>query len=349
MKNIFICHRPYHILRSANIVFTHYNQPDIQNILVTYNLININTKQFQEGQTYPVLERYFTKVMRESRSDDVSIWKFKKFRRYYNDKKKAYKPLVEELSGYDNLYFFSDLEKPIEILVGMLKEKNPLSNVIIVDEGFAAYYTARPKWQDIVKSIVVKAGGFKYINHTANYGQSRLYSHALASFPELSVFKNVPVKKMSPLDIELLDNIINDSDVNINIKSKYIFYLSNLIDIGMGVEPSVEIEVLVNLKRISERNGYEFYIKPHPVQDVNYYTSEKELKDCVIFTKLPAEVFFSKNSVIISAGSSSLINAKVMGVMSMNISKLFGKENKNIFFDIASPTTYEEYERSIKK
>ncbi len=349
MKNLFICHRPYHILRSADIVTKKYTDASNQNILITYNLININTNKFEEGQIFPVLESYFCQVIRMSRSDDVSIWKFKEFNNYYHKKVEEYKTLTSGCSDFDHVYFFSDLEKPIEILVGLLKErKKDSADITIVDEGFATYYKARPLWKDIVKYIVVKMGHYKYINHTANYGRSHLYTSALATFPEKSVFRNVPQERLQPLNLQLLDNIIKRSNINVDVNRKYILYLSNLINISFGIPQPKEIETLVKMKRYAEECGYNFYIKPHPVQDMYYYTISDELKESLVYTKLPAEVFFSDNAIIMSVGSSSLINAQVCGVRAMNVCKIFGVENKVLFLDIYSPQSIEEYESYIK-
>lgn len=350
MKNIFICHRPYHILRSADIVVKKYSGAHNQNILITYNLININTNNFEKGQMFPTLESYFCRVLRMSRSDDVSIWNLRDFNQYYHRKVKEYKAIADEYRDFDHIFFFSDLEKPIEILVGLLKErKKSEAEITIVDEGFAAYYKARSLWKDLVKSILVKMGNYKYINHTANYGRSHLYTTAMATFPEKCVFRNVPQEKLSPLNLHLLEKVIKSSDVKVNVNSKYILYLSNLIDIIFGYSQAKEIEMLIKMKKIAIKNGYFFYIKPHPVQDEHYYVENNELKECVIFTKLPAEVFFSDNAIIMSAGSSSLINAQVSGVKAVNVCKIFGINNKVLFLDVFAPQNIDEYEQYIKE
>jgi len=348
MKNLFICHRPYHILRSADVIFKNYLQGDNQNVLIDFNVINVNTNNYQDNQPTSVLDKYFSKAIHLSRSDEVSIWDLKRFRHYYNEKISYYKSYVEELSDFDNLFFFSDLEKPVEILVGLLKEKKSRgAEITIIDEGCAAYYRARPYWKSILKSVVVFCGRFKYLNHSANYGQSLLYTSAMATFPELCVFRKVPITKMLPLDNDYLNEVLSISNLPININEKYIIYLSTVIDIEFRVLPEMEFDALKKMITIAEKYNFHFYIKPHPIQDVTYYKKDPSLRDHVINTQLPAEVFFSENAIIASVGSSSLINAKVQGVRSIELSKLFKIDTGLPSFGVFSPSDITEYEQYV--
>lgn len=349
MKNLFICHRPYHILRSADIINKLYSNEGIQNILICYNVININTNNYNSQQSISVLDKCFTKRINLTRNDDISIWNILKFRQYYKKKVDSYKEIVSQYSDFDNIYFFSDMEKPIEILVGMLKEKKKNgANIIIVDEGYAAYYNARPFWKTIVKSIVVWGGHFKYLNHSANYGHSNLYTAALATFPKLCVFRNVPITKMLPLDTNFLSDILCSYNIPVNLHNRYIIYLSTVIDIEYGVLPETEFNVLKKMIQIAEKYGCQFYIKPHPIQDPNYYCLHKEISNHVLVSPLPAEMFFSENATIVSVGSSSLINAKMQGIRAMDLSKLFRIDTGLPSFDIISPKDFEEYEQLVK-
>lgn len=349
MKNIFICHRPYHILRSGSIIYKSFSGNNNHNILITYNLINHNTNQFQTAESSPVLEKAFTEIIRISRSDDVSIWNYNAFKEYYKNKVEECRSLVEKLCDFDNLYFFSDLEKPIEILVGMLKEKKKgTAEIILVDEGIAAYYHARPYWQTVLKQIVVKTGGYKYINHTANYGRSHLYTSALATFPEKCVFREVPIETMLPLDNEYLNEVVRTVNLQVDVRGKFVLYLSTILDIEFGIPQSDELGILRQIKESANKNGYQFFIKPHPVQDKNYYTSDPSLSPYVVNTQLPAEVFFAQGAVIISVASSSLINAKMQGVRSVELSNIFGIKHELPSFDIYTPSTIEEFDNFIK-
>lgn len=350
MKNLFICHRPYHILRSADIINKLYLDEGVQNFLISYNVINVNTNNYHSQQSISVLDRYFTKRIDLARNDDISIWNIFKFRQYYKKKIDSYKTIVDQYSDFDNIYFFSDMEKPIEILVGMLKEKKKYgANITIVDEGYAAYYKARPYWKTIVKSIIVKCGNFKYLNHSANYGQSNLYTAAMATFPKLCVFRKVPIVTMTPLDKTFLSNIHSTYKIPINVNTKYIIYLSTVIDVEFGVSPESEINVLKQMILIADKYGCQFYIKPHPIQEVSYYTQNGDISNHVLISPLPAEVFFSENATIVSVGSSSLINAKMQGVRAIDLTKLFRIETGLPSFDIFTPKDFEEYEQFVKE
>ena len=347
MLNIFICHRPYHILRSADIIYKYYQDDDCENVLISYNLININIQHFKQGKRYPALEKRFSRVIMKER-DDVSIWKLRAFNHYYYTKIKENHSMVEEFSQFDNLYFFSDLEKPIEILVGMLKEsKKESANVYIVDEGIASYYRQRPVWEDLVKGCITSLFRYKYINHTANYGLSHLYTKAMASYPDKCRFRCNHIDKMLPMSTELLNDVAQECNAGIDLNSNFVLYLSSIIDISFGVKKDEEIRILTEMKTSAAQKGYKFYIKAHPVQDVHYYTSVETLKDSVVKTELPAEIFFKDTAVIASVASSSLINAELQGIKALDLSYLFGIDMKSVLLPKLRPLDLDDFERML--
>ena len=306
MKNLFICHRPYHMLRSANMIYENYINEE--NILISYNLIQIESQKYLDYISFPSIENYFSKKIVLDRNDDIRIWSLFKFLKFYKKKIIDYTPLVDCHMDFDNLFFFSDMERPIEILVGLFKDKgSPKSQLILVDEGTAAYYHLNKRQQSLIKSFIVKTFNLKYLNPYVQYGASNLYTRALASYPELSVFKG-EVLKLPPLNPDFLNKILLEMTLNLNLKNRYIIYLSNILDKSYGISREREIDVLMHLKIIAEKCGYLFYIKPHPVQETWYYSETEDLKPCIVDASVPAELLYSENGIIVSMWSSGLLN-----------------------------------------
>ncbi len=121
MSNIFVCHRPYQAVRSYDLATGKY-KGDV-NILVIFNLIDINTNLYQDFINFGEIEKAFTKVLKISRNDDVHIFNLKKFDHYYKEKVAQFKSTVDEFGDCKRVFFFSDLERPVEILVSLIKKK----------------------------------------------------------------------------------------------------------------------------------------------------------------------------------------------------------------------------------
>ena len=321
MKNIFICHRPYHMLRSANMIYENYLSDE--NILISYNLIQIESQKYLDYISFPSIENYFSQTIVVDRNDDVRIWSLFRFLKFYRKKIKDYTPIVDSCMDFDNLFFFSDMERPIEILVGLFKDKGSnKSQLILVDEGTAAYFHLNKRKQSFIKALIVKLFNLKYLNPYVQYGASKLYTKALASYPELSTFKG-EVLKMPPLNPDFLNKILLEMKLVVNLKNRYIIYLSNILDKSYGISREKELDVLIHLKTIAEKCGYLFYIKPHPVQETWYYSDTDDLKPCIVDASIPAELLYSENGIVVSMGSSGLLNSYMMGIKSIDIGFLF--------------------------
>ena len=349
MKNIFICHRPYHILRSANLIYQNYINDE--NILISFNLIQIESGKYLEHMSFPSVDNYFSKTIFINRNDDVRIWNLFKFLKYYKNKIKDYLPIVDAHKNFTNLFFFSDMERPIEILVGLFKEQGQKgAQIILVDEGLATYFNLNERGKDIIKSSVVKLFRLKYLNPKVQYGSSNLYTKAMASYPEQSTFKG-NVIKLPILNPDFLNEIINNLNLNINLKNKYLLYLSNILDKSYGISREREIDVLIKLRCIAEKCGYVLYIKPHPVQETWYSSDNEMLKPCVVEPSVPAELFYSENGVVVSMGSSGLLNSYMMGVRSFDIGLLFNcpVEWYPKVTSIEMPKDFSEIEKILKE
>ncbi len=74
--------------------------------------------------------------------------------------------------------------------------------------------------------------------------------------------------------------------------------------------------------------GVNFYLKLHPQQNEELYS--RKFGDSILLEKgIPVELFFGKNAIIGGTISSSLFNASLQGVKTMDISYLFPEDLRN--------------------
>ena len=344
--NVYICHRPYHILRSCDFVVKQKNQN--RNILISFNVKTVG-KGFQNHFRFPQLESFYDEVYYLNRDYEMNIgkWYSRSFYKYVRTRQKESALLINKIGPIDNVYFFSDTEYPIEILVGAVKRKTKAA-VFLVDEGLVTYEV--PQSHSVLERIKTWLSN-KYLRLiqsdicTSGYGKSRLYDKAFAYLPDLSVFRN-PIEKMEAISEIVLSrtpNILKDKGKILIFASNYAQHIPIL-----KVTDKIEMKVLQNIKLIAEDNGYHFYIKPHPQQEKEEYAI---FKDSVLDAQFPIEFLFNPDAVIISMFSSALLNAKYCGVPSICITKLFGSDyftDTMQKLDIPVVSDFEDFERRIK-
>lgn len=325
MLNIFVCHRPYHVLRSVDFLSRFLQKGE--NVLFLYNIYDLSDNTYKDMNVGFEYEVFFSKVVILDRSDDVPLRKPFLFLKYYKKKIREYKALAQDFGDFDNLYFFSDYEKPVEILVGTFKKNNTsCHNITLIDEGTAAYYIHSSLKDRLIKPIIVKCFNLRYLNHTSDYGRSFLYNKSFASFPDKSVFRGC-VKQLPPLDSSLMSALLMKMHVNLDIDKLVFIYVSSLITYTpLNVPIEKEISFLNEVNNIASGYKCKFYIKPHPSQSPSDYLSYFP-DDIVIEKSFPIEMLYNENVVIISCLSSSLINASLTNVMAICVSSIFNLSN----------------------
>ena len=88
-----------------------------------------------------------------------------------------------------------------------------------------------------------------------------------------------------------------------------------------------EKEILKHILKVLEQNKIPFYIKHHPQQNVEPFKTYLDAK-CFIEKSYPVELYYSKNVILAGEGSSSLLNASLLGYYVLDLAPLFG-ERKN--------------------
>ena len=318
--NVFICHRPYHVLRSCDMVKSF--SENCENILIHFNMKKMSRKDYQEHFRLPMMEKYFDRIILIEREDFFGKVYSLAFRRFYKKIVVQYSILVGSLKNVDNVYFFSDFERPVEILVGLFK-KETCARINLVDEGTATY--CKHKWQKHKYKVYLSEIILHLLGCNVNlrgYGQSKLYDESYALWPELAIFRK-PIHKLPIISPQIIAEMYKS--LSLNLSSKRVIFASSYVNVTYGVSKDFEMTLLKSIQKSCRNHGYELYIKPHPVQPLEYYNDFGEF---VCASQIPIEMLLEQDVILISPFSSVLVNARAMGVKSICISKLFSTEDK---------------------
>ena len=355
VKNVFVCHRPYHILRSCDII-TKLEFNSSYNVLITYDVVQENGVKFQDFKSNNLFYSFFDEVIKVSRVNLPNHRNTLKTIKTYKSLRLEYGDLVSKHYDADSLYFYSDAETEIEIMVGLFWEhKKRYFRSILVDEGLATYSKsdhshASLKGRLYLKSLTALAG-VRYFNYSSLYGKSRMYNYSLANNPDKACFRK-PIGKLTPLSAELC------SSLRAQLSDKYELMDKRLYFIFVGSYDKTlnsDIPVIEGLKSVLDNYGIFFYIKLHPVQNEALH-KEYFNKISFIDKGVPIELFFGKNIILGGTCSSSLYYAHIQGLPSFNISPLY-KEGELTFdnnlqtigwADIPEVFSFEDFEGHIK-
>jgi hypothetical protein len=248
----------------------------------------------------------FNKIYWLSRKGEEKIWNILKFYKYYKKTVNNYKGLVGNFSSCDNLFIFSDKEKPVEILALLMKEKFK-PNVYLIDEGIVSYSYKRNYLKKIIKWLIVHLFRFKYIGNNYNYGGSNIFDYFI-TYDKRKIA--TPIKgniiEIYPLDFSVLRPYINIP----KFSRKSVLYISSPIS---EIRYSKEKELL-NVKRIVKywnKLGYMVLLKLHPLEDINKFKSIISHTGIIMIEdkNIPPEIFFNEVEFITGLFSSALLNA----------------------------------------
>lgn len=321
-KNIFICHRPYHILRSCDIISWHKLNDD-QNILIVFDVKVAQKKEYQRFNTNKIFYSSFSNVIEMERVNEPSLHNLIAFIKCCLERMRRFKSIAKSYDDIDGLYFFCDNELEIQLLISMfLKENRHPIKRVLVDEGMVTYskYTYNTSW--LVKfytKIVTTILGLRLFNYTWAYGASLYYNFSLANNPQRSNFRK-PIEQLQPISDKICEEFRKKLSLTIKIpeKAPYFIYVS---------QPIKEIEtrendLLCKLIEITSQYNVPFFIKLHPMQDENKYLA-KFGSEVMIEKSYPVELFYGEKVIVGGTGSSSLFNASLQGYKVLDISPLF--------------------------
>jgi hypothetical protein len=315
----FICHRPYHYFVAAVLAIKKKQiYPNS-----TFNCINFDVYTFS-GKNKKVnytkncnLSTYdnlltditiFDDTQWLSRKGEQSIWNIVSFYKYYNQTIQNYRDIIKGYSDCDNLYIFSDKEKPVEIMSLLLIEMfNP--KVYLIDEGMVSYYYQNNIIKKVLKSSLVQLLQLKYITDNYNYGESKIfdvfitYDKTKIAIPILS-----KILEMPPIDFNCLRHYMTAKFPVFDNKS-VLFISTPLTEPG-----SITERELNNMKSIInkwEMLGYRVIIKLHPLENIDKYVFLKNYHGTVIVDEknIPPEIFYGDVTIITGFSSSAVLNA----------------------------------------
>lgn len=334
MKLLFICHRPYHVVRSAQ--FANSIRSTIGNVSST--IVAFDVYDFSGGRlgtdsqlynSFGYLFNYsafFDDAIEMERGGEKRIWNIWAFLRYYKRQARISEQTLDKIGPVDSVFFFSDKEKPVELLVSLARERYG-SKTYLIDEGVVSY-AASSKWaMRLLKFVVVKLFHLRHISSSYSYGRSRMYDYSLSIAPEKSVLTGLSKFRLPPLDSDEVAAILRKPIETIG--DRYILYVSSALEQSVGVPPQVEVSFLKELALALKRIGYELVIKPHPVEPRGKYegvTGAEVIADHLF----PVELLFNPRAVILSAISSTLINAKKSGIRAATIGKLMNIDSHDL-------------------
>jgi len=319
-KNVFICHRPYHILRSCDIV-SQNNGTETQNILVAFDVVLENNRNYQRFDTNKLFYPCFNEVVEVKREKEPSTRSFFKYIRYGKEKRNYYLDLVNSYFDADNIYFYCDDELEIEIMVSLFKKYgSPSMKRILIDEGLVTYADTSKrltKKGKLYAWLLYGLMGIKGLNYGRAYGGSSLYNHCLANRPDKANFRH-PVGRLRPIADTVLDRLRKNMDgATIDENSPYFLYITTSL-----VPFEKEREIVKGMLVILSKLCIPFYIKHHPQQNVEPFESYLD-KNCFLEKGYPVELFFGSKAIIAGVGSSSLLNASLQGFCVLDLAPLF--------------------------
>ncbi len=324
-KRVFICHRPYHILRSCCII--NDNKDEATNVLITFDVKKLGENSFQRFKTNELFYSSFNQVVELPRTIVPNRRSILEYLKYCGDKQRQYKDLVGGLSDISEVYFFSDDEIEIQLLVDLILRKNEGSiKSVLVDEGVATYLVAgrqASKQYKLYSKFIAFVLGMRHFNYSGIYGKSNLYNYSLANNPEKASFHH-PIEKMPPLSEGFCSKIRKGIEgfSNIGSDSHYVIYVGTYLN-----QIDRELQLINQINAFCSSRYIPFFIKLHPLQEVKTY---KDYSSSMIDKGYPIELFYSTKSIIIGSVSSALYNASLLGCPTFDISSLLGEKEKGV-------------------
>ena len=329
MKVNFVVHRPYHLIRSIDLLIKLKKEygDNIESTVTVFDLVYDLKEQYSKTREFHSdfdLKGIFDHVIILSRKDEVSIFSILKFIRYYKKTVDRYSEIVKPYPA-DYVFIFSDKEKPVEIIASLYKLKG--AKILMIDEGHASYARKLDRKKYLLKKVIISIFGLNMISNTVYYGESQIIDRVLVNLPDYTTIRN-DFSKLPLLDINSVRKyykILNELD-----SKKYLVYISNIVKFQFDVSWENELKLITDLMQLGEENGYKLIIKPHPVEEDEKY---KEIKGGILLDKkYPSELLFNNENIFISVKSSVLINARIANQKTVDISKIFGINNQGSIF-----------------
>lgn len=358
MNVLFICHRPYHVVRSSQILqLIEQKYENVRAYIITCNVYNYAGggvgSDSQIFNSYAHLFNYgalYQKHIEFDRSGEPRIWNIFAYVEYHRKTIEKIRKLLLNLDPIDNVFFFSDKEKPIEMMVSLAKEIYESVN-FLVDEGLVTYDSRKFVIRNLLKRAIIWVFRLRNISRSFNYGQSNLFDYSLSSLPEKSVIQSGIKFKLPVLDNGRIGMVFKNKIELPN--SKFVLYVSSGLGWSYFYKNShIEIDFLNRLVSSMDECGYRLTIKVHPNEPLNRYSS---VKGAMIVSDpfVPAELLFSRYSIVLSQYSSTLLNAKLCGVPCACLVKLIELRDKGSdvaisALDLFCPSTWGELMSFVK-
>jgi hypothetical protein len=370
--SLFIVHRPFHILRSQSIIEwrkrTGINQKlicivfDSPQFKTTHNMGDRgrnNTSRSMVSKTNSFSDKFnmdvlFDSTLKVSRDEEPSIYNIVTFKQYYSKTIADFKILLKSLGPISDIFFFSDKEKPIEIIVSLARSMWG-SKSYLVNEGIVSYNDQSNLLLIVIKSIIVKMFSFKHINNTTSYGGSSLFDYFLTENSFGIGVVNRPHLIIPKISSHSMINAYVSIDEEVPIGT--VLYISNALAEGRALESSEEYELIDYLVSQILSSGSSILIKPHPVEAKNKFARYSYIPGIFIASDVlrPVEYYFVDTNISLICGSTSsaLLNTHMNKKTVISLLHLFFKNGhpvEKIFASegIVMPKNKEEFENILR-
>ena len=246
-----------------------------------------------------------------TRADEPRIWRLGRFERYYRERVDQFGRLLDVLGPVDNVFFFSDKEKPVEILIALAKEKFQ-SQSVLVDEGVVSYSYKEKPLQELVKRLIVKAAGLRYISDSVRYGGSTLFDIFLTYNREYVALPVKHIEEMAPVTFSGLKPFLQFALIERNPRTA--LFVSSALG-GHLITQEEEFALIRHVCQLWHQQGYQVVLKPHPLERDGKYEALKAIPNLSIFDHrlIPTELLVEEVDVVLGVNSSSLLNVARMG------------------------------------
>lgn len=375
VNNLFICHRPYHVVVSGHIISSILNKGGEKTI---NDCIIFNVPSFSEnmspGGKYSLgelfrknnnikcnhfdhlfnLETIFNNIFKFYRDKEKRIWNIYKFKKFYiSFVRDSNRFLDKNYSSLDNVYIFSDKEKQIEILASLIKEKFN-AKVYLVDEGIISYYKNIYFFKAFLKRLIVTVFRFKYISNSMQYGGSSIYDIFLTFSDSVQVNKK-PLIKSPALNINKYSHVFKEKYPK--ILNDTTLFITNALSEGNVLSIENDKRFIEKIMKELKTFGFNILVKTHPVEVDGKYEYLRNIANIQIIknAQLPVELLFSDKNIkfVIGVTSSALLNAKRNNKNVISFVEYLNKNHPiaDIYqnYDISLPVNYKELSNLVNK
>lgn len=317
MNNIFIASTPYHVILSCGLALennNHKNHLVIIEDFIKSTILYKNIMDWEDGpfKSVILLEGNFSNNVNRS----IKMIEKKNI--------KFLKKHIKKLN-IDNSYVFNDSKPEAQALMHFLKKKSYKNKCFYVEDGSAAYATAKMKSYSSIKILSTKIKNKLFFGFWWKYiqihGTSKWIDEIKVIFPQY-IKKELTNKRVSEISKDNLFMIKNTkwvynylNDLNFKLENIENYKVLLIIAHSSFTKKNDQYEIIIK-KFVNYLNsiGINMMIKYHPREREKDFLKLRNKNNYILPNSFPIEFLYIINNknldVIIGDISTSLITAK---------------------------------------